>query len=170
MDLPKGLQDQSLTVKTFWGERWRAGRCTLPCFPPVMRTGTLPAGRLVALLISWSSTCCSSACFQRAGQWSPAWKNTPSLPEFKHQLCFFLCQLDWTRNFSLQIQGSVPPPILFLYVYCPLKGFIPKCSSVCSLFLSFTHTYGQIPAHLRVLGHHAVTHGQHLSCGWVAPG
>lgn len=116
-------------------------RCTLPCFPPVMRTGTLPAGRLVALLISCSSTCCSSASFQRAGQWSPAWKNAPSLPELKHQLCFSLCQRDWTCNFSLQTQGSVPPPILLLCIYCPsLKGFIPKCSSVCS-FLSQLHTH-----------------------------
>lgn len=131
----KGLAGSESGCEDFVG--WKVvSRCTLlPCFPPVMRTGTLPAGRLVALLISCSSsTCCSSASFQRAGQWSPAWKNAPSLPELKHQLCFSLCQLDRTRNFSLQTEGSVPPPILFLYIYYPsLKGLIPQCYSLCGL-------------------------------------
>lgn len=129
----KGLAGSESGCEGFLG--WKVvSRCTLPCFPPAMWTGALPAGRLVALLISCSSTCCSSASFQRAGQRSPAWKNAPSLPELKHQLCFSLCQLDRTRKFSLQTEGPVLPPILFLYIYCPsLKGFIPKCSSVCSL-------------------------------------
>lgn len=93
----------------------------IPCFP-AMRTGTLPAGRLVALFISAAAHAALS--FQREGQWSPAWKNAPSLPELNHQLCFSLCQLNRTRNFTLQTHGSVPPLILFLYIYCPsLEGF-----------------------------------------------
>lgn len=103
--------------------------CTL--FSPVSQTGPLPAGRLVALLIS----CSSSQCF------SSLEKTLPLFPELKHQLRFFLWQLDWTHNFSLQTQGSVLPPLLFPACLLPfVKSFssqVFQCVQSCS---SASHT------------------------------
>lgn len=129
----RGLAGSESDCEDFLG--WKVvSRCTLPCFPPRRanwHSSSRPAGGTVNQL---QQRMLLSASFQRAGQWSPVWKNAAPLPELKHRLSFSLCRLDWTHNFSLQSQGSVPPPILFLYIYCPsLKGFIPKCSSVCSL-------------------------------------